>query len=129
MYSALKLIMTGPSSAKCRFEAVICKRSFFNLKMQIFISFERFHRSTEKLSKIGGKKSAYERNHRLRPKRVELSVSRTHTDLVSSEPAFNAKSPKVRVARFFLLQTYQIGKNISNDHKLCQTAINYSKWP
>jgi hypothetical protein len=40
------------------------------------------------------------------------------------------------VARFFLVQTYQNGKNISNDHKLhipnghklYQMAIKYSKW-
>jgi hypothetical protein len=36
---------------------------------------------------------------------------------------------KIRVARFFLVQIYQIGKNITNDHKLYQTAINYTKWP
>jgi hypothetical protein len=36
--------------------------------------------------------------------------------------------PLARVARFFLVQTYQIGKNITNDHKLYQTAINYTKW-
>jgi hypothetical protein len=34
-----------------------------------------------------------------------------------------------RVARFFLEQTYQNVKNITNDHKLYQTAINYTKWP
>jgi hypothetical protein len=34
-----------------------------------------------------------------------------------------------RVARFFLVQTYQYGKNIPNDHKLYQTAINYTKGP
>jgi hypothetical protein len=34
-----------------------------------------------------------------------------------------------RVARFFLIQTYQIGKNITNDHKLYQMALNYTKWP
>jgi TPR repeat protein len=34
-----------------------------------------------------------------------------------------------RAARFFLVQTYQNGKNIPNDHKLYQTAINYTKWP
>jgi hypothetical protein len=41
-----------------------------------------------------------------------------------------------RVARFLLVQTYQNGKNIPNDHKLYQTTINYlyqmvinySKW-
>jgi hypothetical protein len=32
------------------------------------------------------------------------------------------------VARFFLVQTYQIGKTIPNDHKLYQTGINYTKW-
>jgi hypothetical protein len=31
-----------------------------------------------------------------------------------------------RVARFFLVRTYQIGKNIPYDHKLYQTAINYT---
>jgi hypothetical protein len=35
----------------------------------------------------------------------------------------------IRVARFVLVQTYQNGKNITHDHKLCQTAINYTKWP
>jgi hypothetical protein len=34
-----------------------------------------------------------------------------------------------RVARFFSVQTYQSWKNIPNDHKLYQTAINYTKWP
>jgi hypothetical protein len=34
-----------------------------------------------------------------------------------------------RVARFFMVQTYQNGKNIPNDHKLDHTAINYTKWP
>jgi hypothetical protein len=41
-----------------------------------------------------------------------------------------------RVARFFLVQTYQIGENIPNDHKLhipnghklYQMALKYSKW-
>jgi hypothetical protein len=33
-----------------------------------------------------------------------------------------------RVARFFLVQTYQIRKNIPNDHKLYQMAINYTKY-
>jgi hypothetical protein len=42
----------------------------------------------------------------------------------------------IRVARFFLVQTYQNGKNkpkdpklgIPNNHKLYQMAGNYSKW-
>jgi TPR repeat protein len=34
-----------------------------------------------------------------------------------------------RVARFFLAQTYQNGKNIPNDCKLYQSAINYTKLP
>jgi hypothetical protein len=33
------------------------------------------------------------------------------------------------VARFFLVQTYQNGKNIPNDYKLYQTALHYAKWP
>jgi hypothetical protein len=33
-----------------------------------------------------------------------------------------------RVARFFLFQTYQNGKNIPNDQKLYKKAINYTKW-
>jgi hypothetical protein len=33
-----------------------------------------------------------------------------------------------RVARFFLSQTFQVGKNIVNDHKPYQMAINYTKW-
>jgi hypothetical protein len=28
---------------------------------------------------------------------------------------------------FFLVQTHQIGKNIPNDHKLYQIAVNYTK--
>jgi hypothetical protein len=28
-----------------------------------------------------------------------------------------------------LVQTYQNGKNIPNDHKLCQKAVNYTKCP
>jgi hypothetical protein len=32
-----------------------------------------------------------------------------------------------RVARFFLVQTYQIGKNIPNDRKLNQSSVNYTK--
>jgi hypothetical protein len=35
----------------------------------------------------------------------------------------------VRVARFFLVKTDQIGNNIPNDHKLHQTAINCREWP
>jgi hypothetical protein len=35
----------------------------------------------------------------------------------------------IRVARFFLVQAYQNGKNIPSDHKLYQTTINYAKWP
>jgi hypothetical protein len=27
-----------------------------------------------------------------------------------------------------MVQTYQNGKNVPNDHKLYQTAINYPKW-
>jgi hypothetical protein len=34
-----------------------------------------------------------------------------------------------RVTRFFFVQIYQNGKNIPIDHKLYQTAINYTKWP
>jgi hypothetical protein len=30
---------------------------------------------------------------------------------------------------FFIVQTYQNGKTIANDHKLYQTAINYTEWP
>jgi hypothetical protein len=33
-----------------------------------------------------------------------------------------------RVARFFLVQIYQNWKNIPNEHKLYETAINYTKW-
>jgi hypothetical protein len=33
-----------------------------------------------------------------------------------------------RVARLFLVQTYQNGKSIPNGHKLYQTAIYYTKW-
>jgi hypothetical protein len=32
-----------------------------------------------------------------------------------------------RVARFFLVQKYQNGKNIPKDHKLHQTAVYYTK--
>jgi hypothetical protein len=39
------------------------------------------------------------------------------------------KGIKARVARFLFIQTYPIVKNISNDHKLYQTAINYTKRP
>jgi hypothetical protein len=35
----------------------------------------------------------------------------------------------IRVARFFLFQTYPNVKYIPNDHKLYQKAINYTKWP
>jgi hypothetical protein len=34
----------------------------------------------------------------------------------------------IRVARFFLVQTYRNVKNIPNDHKLHQKAINYTEW-
>jgi hypothetical protein len=34
-----------------------------------------------------------------------------------------------RVARFVLVQTYQNGKNIPNDHKVYQVALKYEKWP
>jgi hypothetical protein len=33
------------------------------------------------------------------------------------------------VARFVLVQTYQNRKNIPNDQRLYQLAINYTKWP
>jgi hypothetical protein len=33
-----------------------------------------------------------------------------------------------RVASFFLVRTYQNGKSIPKDHKLYQTAMNYTKW-
>jgi hypothetical protein len=33
-----------------------------------------------------------------------------------------------RVARFVLVQTYQNGKNITNDHKLYKDAIYYTKY-
>jgi hypothetical protein len=35
---------------------------------------------------------------------------------------------ELRVARFFLVQTYQNVNNIPNEHKLYRTAINYTKW-
>jgi hypothetical protein len=43
------------------------------------------------------------------------------------DPRFSttAAGKRCRVARFFLVQTYQNEKNIPNDHKLYQTAINY----
>jgi hypothetical protein len=34
----------------------------------------------------------------------------------------------VRIARFFLVQTFQAGKNITNYHEIYQAAINYTKW-
>jgi hypothetical protein len=34
-----------------------------------------------------------------------------------------------RVARFFLVQTYQNVKDIPNDHKLYQKAIKYPEYP
>jgi hypothetical protein len=40
--------------------------------------------------------------------------------------AVNSLCQESRVARFFLVQTFQIGKNITNDHKLYQLAIKYS---
>jgi hypothetical protein len=36
---------------------------------------------------------------------------------------------RTRVARFFLVLTYQNGKTIPNDNKLYQMAITYTKWP
>jgi hypothetical protein len=33
-----------------------------------------------------------------------------------------------RVARFFLVHTYQKGKSIPNNHRLYHTAIYYTKW-
>jgi hypothetical protein len=36
---------------------------------------------------------------------------------------------RARVARFFLVQICQNGKNVPNDHKLYQKAVNYTKWP
>jgi hypothetical protein len=33
-----------------------------------------------------------------------------------------------RVARFLLIQTYQIGKNVTNYLKLYEMALNYTKW-
>jgi hypothetical protein len=34
-----------------------------------------------------------------------------------------------RVARFDLVQKYQKGENVPNDHKLYQAATDYNKWP
>jgi hypothetical protein len=45
-----------------------------------------------------------------------------------SDPKMTSNQVGFRVARFFLVQTFQIGKNITNDHKLYQTAINYTKY-
>jgi hypothetical protein len=33
-----------------------------------------------------------------------------------------------RAARFFLVQTYQIGEKYNKKHKLYQRAMNYTKW-
>jgi hypothetical protein len=46
----------------------------------------------------------------------------------TQEVKITTKCSVSRVARFFLIQIYQIGKNMTNDHKLYQTAINYTKW-
>jgi hypothetical protein len=35
---------------------------------------------------------------------------------------------EIRVARFFCSKHTKLGKNTPNDHKLYQTAINYTKW-
>jgi hypothetical protein len=39
------------------------------------------------------------------------------------------KMAMTRAARFFLVQTNQNLKYIPNDHKVYQTAMNYTKWP
>jgi hypothetical protein len=33
-----------------------------------------------------------------------------------------------RVAKFFLIKTDQIGKNVTNNLKLYEIALNYTKW-
>jgi hypothetical protein len=38
-------------------------------------------------------------------------------------------NPTDQGCQIFLGPKFQIGKNITNDHKLYQTAINYTDWP
>jgi hypothetical protein len=45
-----------------------------------------------------------------------------------SEICLSVCRSDTRVARFFLVQTYQNEKNIPNGHELYQTAIYYTKW-
>jgi hypothetical protein len=54
--------------------------------------------------------------------------------LLIKSPGF-LKRLVIRVARFFVVQTYQNGKDVPNDHtlipnghKLYQMAVKYSKW-
>jgi hypothetical protein len=58
-----------------------------------------------------------------------LSIASTGFYSLIDKLITSATEVGTRVARFFLVQAYQIGKNISNDHRLYQTAINYTKWP
>jgi hypothetical protein len=58
-----------------------------------------------------------------------LVTKKTKKKFFFSTPKKKKKGLQNRVARFFLVQTYQIGENVTDDHKLYQTAINYTKWP
>jgi hypothetical protein len=46
-----------------------------------------------------------------------------------SKSVFYWTGLRTMVARFSLVQTYQNGKNIPNNHKLYQTATHYARWP
>jgi hypothetical protein len=78
-----------------------------------------------------------ELNHRMHlspsPKRKWFIAIICHSQAISLSTMLCAahigRYNTIRVARFFFVRTYQNRKNMPNDQKLYQTAINYNKWP
>jgi hypothetical protein len=73
---------------------------------------------------IGGKKSSGSLAPENGAETCQLVTGRRRSGV--SKPT--SERSRARVARFFLVQIYQNGKNIPNDHKLYQKAVNYTKW-
>jgi hypothetical protein len=70
----------------------------------------------------------------VKPKHVEMNLCNQHQKNRRKELCFTVQATlrayiallRSRVARFFLVQTYQNEKYIPKDHKLYQSAINYT---
>jgi hypothetical protein len=57
----------------------------------------------------------------------EVVIWNEHGDILPATAKNVARYVTVSDARFLVVQTCQNGKNIQNDRKLYQTAINYTK--